>query len=126
MKIGIYGGTFDPPHLGHMEAACAAVGYFGLDQLFLIPSRIPPHKFLPPSGAETEHRLAMTKIMADGVGELADVLELELAREGPSYTVDTIAVLRAQYPEAKFFCSWARISSSALSTGRTRRRLQKR
>ena len=103
MKIGIYGGTFDPPHLGHMEAACAAVGFFGLDKLLLIPSAIPPHKFLPEDSAGTEHRLAMTKIMADGVGELAEVLELEILREGPSYTVDTVRALRKDYPDAEFF-----------------------
>lgn len=104
MKIGIYGGTFDPPHLGHMEAACAAVGHFGLDKLFFIPSGEPPHKFLPAESAAPMHRYAMTSIMADGVGEKAQVLDLEITRaSGPSYTVDTIRKLRAQYPEATFY-----------------------
>lgn len=104
MKIGIYGGTFDPPHLGHMEAACAAVGHFGLDKLFLIPSREPPHKFLPAESAKPLQRRDMTRIMADGVGEKAQVLDLELLREGgPSYTVDTVRSLRKDYPDATFY-----------------------
>ncbi len=103
MKVGIYGGTFDPPHLGHMEAACAAVGHLGLDRLLLIPSKLPPHKFLPEDTAGTDHRYAMVEIMADGVGPKAQVRDLELHREGPSYTVDTVKTLRNEMPDAQFF-----------------------
>lgn len=103
MKIGIYGGTFDPPHLGHMEAAKAAIHYFGLDRLLLIPNKLPPHKFLPKDAANESARLAMTQLMADGIGPNATALDLELLRAGPSYTADTIRALRATEPEAQFY-----------------------
>lgn len=103
MKIGIYGGTFDPPHLGHMEAAKAAIHYFGLDRLLLIPNKLPPHKFLPKDTASEGARLAMTELMADGIGPTATALNLELLREGPSYTADTIRALRTKYPEDQFY-----------------------
>lgn len=114
MKIGIFGGTFDPPHLGHMESARAALGILELDQLFFIPSKLPPHKRLPEDTAEPEHRLRMAELMADGLGlDRVSVLDLELRREGKSYTADTLAELRVRYPddelwllmgEDMFFC----------------------
>ena len=103
MRIGIYGGTFDPPHLGHMEAACAALGQLDLDQILLIPNALPPHKSLPQDSASAEHRFAMTEIMADGVGAAAVTLDLELLRNGPGYTIDTVMQLRGQYPDGEFF-----------------------
>ena len=99
MKIGVYGGTFDPPHLGHMEAARAAIVALDLDHLFFIPDYLPPHKELPEEGAGPEDRLAMTALMADGLGPKAQALDLELRREGKSYTVDTLSALRRDYPE---------------------------
>ena len=68
MKIGIYGGTFDPIHRGHMVAAQTAAAVLGLDQLLLIPAGIPPHKALPNQTAAPEHRLNMTQIAADRLG----------------------------------------------------------
>ena len=67
MKIGGYGGTFDPPHLGHMEAARAAAEALGLDKLLLIPAAVPPHKALPPDAVAPQARLAMAAMVADGV-----------------------------------------------------------
>jgi len=101
MKIGIYGGTFDPPHLGHMESARAAVEILNLDKVLFIPAKLPPHKTLPRDSASPEDRLAMVTLMVDtlGLGEQAEVLNLELSRNGKSYTVDTLTVLRAQYPQ---------------------------
>lgn len=99
MKIGVYGGTFDPPHLGHMEAARAAMTALDLDRLFFIPDYLPPHKKLPDEGAGPEDRLAMVGLMADGLGPKAQALDLELRREGKSYTADTLADLRRDYPE---------------------------
>lgn len=101
MKIGIYGGTFDPPHLGHMESARVAVDILELDRLLFIPTRLPPHKQLPRDTAGPENRLAMTALMADGLGlgSRAEVLDLELRRAGKSYTVDTLTELRTQYPQ---------------------------
>lgn len=98
MKIGIYGGTFDPPHLGHMESARAAMAVLELDKLLFLPAKRPPHKDLSPNSATAEQRLAMTALMADGLGPKAEVCELEYDREGKSYTADTLRQLRGIYP----------------------------
>ena len=67
MKIGIYGGTFHPIHLGHMAAAEDAAKALGLDKLFLIPAGLPPHKALAENTPDGEHRLAMTKLAAEAL-----------------------------------------------------------
>ena len=105
MKIGIYGGTFNPPHLGHMEAARSAIAALELDKLILIPAAIPPHKQLPEETPEGEHRLAMTKLMADTMRmpKVVEVSAMELEREGKSYTVDTLKTIREQYPDAELW-----------------------
>ena len=105
MKIGVYGGTFDPPHLGHMEAARAAAALLELDRILFVPAALPPHKDLPPEPVPAEDRLAMTALMADGVcletgrPGLAQADGLELSRQGKSYTVDTLEELRRRYPD---------------------------
>ena len=99
MKIGIYGGTFDPPHLGHMEAAKAALDQLGLDRLLIIPDREPPHKDLAAEAAMPQQRLDMAALMADGLGPRAEASDLELRREGKSYTADTVEELHEQFPE---------------------------
>ena len=92
MKIGIYGGTFDPPHLGHMEAAKAALDQLGLDRLLIIPDREPPHKDLAAEAATPQQRLDMAALMADGLGPRAEASDLELRREGKSeYLRETCA-----------------------------------
>ena len=93
MKIGIYGGTFDPPHLGHMEAAKAALDQLGLDRLLIIPDREPPHKDLAAEAATPQQRLDMAALMADGLGPRAEASDLELRLEGKSYTADTVEEL---------------------------------
>ncbi len=103
VKIGIYGGTFDPPHLGHMEAARFAIGFLGLDQLLLIPNKLPPHKFLAQNGASEDDRLVMTELIADGLGGVVTCLDIEIKREGPSYTADTLRALRHKEPDADFY-----------------------
>lgn len=103
MKIGIYGGTFNPPHLGHMAAAKAAVAALKLDKLLLIPAAIPPHKALPSDTPAPEHRLAMVEKWADGMGAGAEVSALELEREGKSYTSDTLRAIRQTYPDAELW-----------------------
>ena len=101
MKIGIYGGTFDPPHLGHMEAARAAIAVLGLDRLLFMPDNQPPHKELSAISATSKQRLKMVKLMADGLllPGITEVSTLELEREGRSYTADTLRRLREVYPE---------------------------
>ena len=101
MRIGIYGGTFDPPHPGHAQAARAAVKALGLELLLLIPAGIPPHKALSRSTAPAEDRLAMCRIMADklGLDIPVRVLDMEVSRQGASYTKDTARLLRQQFPQ---------------------------
>lgn len=62
MRIGIYGGTFNPIHRGHLTAAQAAMDVLGLDRLLLIPASVPPHKALPQGSAEPADRLEMTAL----------------------------------------------------------------
>lgn len=100
MKIGIYGGTFDPPHLGHMGAADQIKAHLGLDKLILIPAKQPPHKELSRNSASAQDRLEMTTLMAGGILPAASVVtdDCELTREGKSYTADTVEALAARYP----------------------------
>ena len=101
MKIGIYGGTFNPPHLGHMEAARTAIQVLGLDKLLLIPAGVPPHKAMPEGSPDQDQRLEMTRLAAEqtGLDNKVEVLDIELRREGRSYTAETLAQLKEQYPE---------------------------
>ena len=99
MKIGIYGGTFDPPHLGHMEAARVAMETLSLDRLLIIPDREPPHKDLTVEAASPQQRLAMAALMADGLGPRAEASDLEICREGKSFTADTVEELHQAFPE---------------------------
>jgi nicotinate-nucleotide adenylyltransferase len=87
MRTGILGGTFDPIHLGHLEAAEAARQKLQLDRVLLLPSRTPPHRSVEPR-ASVFHRFAMTALAAAERGMLAS--DLELLREGPSYTARTL------------------------------------
>ena len=96
--IGIYGGTFNPPHLGHIRAAQMAVEALGLQQLLVIPDRIAPHKQLPEGSASPEQRLRMLELALEGERKIT-VSDLELRREGPSYTYETVEQLHARYPQ---------------------------
>ena len=96
--IGIYGGTFNPPHLGHIRAAQMAVEALGLQQLLVIPDRIAPHKQLPEGSASPEQRLRMLELALEGEKGIT-VSDLELRREGPSYTYETVEQLHARYPD---------------------------
>ena len=101
MKIGVYGGTFNPPHLGHVTAARAVFELLKLDLLLVVPDGQPPHKTLPAGSPTPAQRLEMTRLAAEqlGLGDKVQVLDLELKREGRSYTAETLRQLRAQYPE---------------------------
>ena len=101
-RIGIYGGTFNPPHIGHIRAAAYAVKELHLDRLLVIPSRISPHKQLPKDSPTPQQRLEMLKIAAAGL-ENMEVSDLELNREGTSYTYQTVQQVRRMYPDAKIF-----------------------
>ena len=102
MKTGIYGGTFDPPHTGHIRAASAAVTMLGLDRLIVIPALIPPHKNLRKCSCTPEDRLRMTRLAFDGV-PCAEVSDIEIRRGGVSFTADTVAALKKEYPDDDFY-----------------------
>ncbi|MGI9185108.1 MAG: nicotinate-nucleotide adenylyltransferase [Solirubrobacteraceae bacterium] len=98
--MGILGGTFNPPHLGHLVCAQEAYREFGLDRVILIPARIPPHKPVEHEPG-ADHRLELCRRAVAGDERFA-VSELELGREGPSYTVDTLQELTTQAPQTEF------------------------
>lgn len=101
MKIGIYGGTFNPPHLGHMISARYAMEALGLDRLFFVPAGIPPHKSLPKGSPATRQRLEMAELAVDALLLPGKVVtsRIETDREGASFTADTLRRLRERYPE---------------------------
>ena len=85
-RIGIYGGTFNPPHTGHIRAAHYAIEALELEKLLLVPSCIAPHKTLPPHSPTPAQRAQMLRIAA---GKKMEVCEIELNRGGTSYTYET-------------------------------------
>jgi nicotinate-nucleotide adenylyltransferase len=92
MTLGVLGGTFDPIHHGHLAAAAAAQQSLALGAIVLVPSRIPPHR-ADPVGASAEQRYEMASLAAAGrPGWTASRIEID--REGPSYTFDTLAELQ--------------------------------
>ena len=105
MKLGIYGGTFNPPHLGHLAAAQYALDAMALDELRLIPAATPPHKPLPPGSPTPEQRLDMVELAADGLlqPQRVQVSAMELSRPGKSYTADTLAQIHRDNPEAQLW-----------------------
>ena len=98
-RIGIYGGTYSPPHIGHLKAAEFAIGALELDRLLLIPTGVSPHKQMS-AGATSEDRIQMLRLSAAGI-EKAEVCDIELKREGRSYTVDTLGELKRLYPDSE-------------------------
>lgn len=101
MRIGVFGGTFDPPHVGHLIVASDACVALSLDRLILVPSADPPHKQGRVS-ASAAQRLEMVRAAVRGDPRL-EVDDLELRREGSSYTVDTLREMRARHRGAELF-----------------------
>ncbi len=99
-RIGIFGGTFNPPHIGHIRAAQEAMAALGLTKLIFVPNRTAPHKIVPSGSPSPEQRLAMLRIAAEDCPSM-EASDMELKREGVSYTVDTVAALKALYPDAQ-------------------------
>jgi nicotinate-nucleotide adenylyltransferase len=93
VRIGILGGTLDPIHCGHLEAAVAARETLQLDEVRVLPSRVPPHRAVQPI-ASSFHRFAMAALAVNGVAGLT-ASDAELRVSGPSYTADTLDRLRA-------------------------------
>ena len=105
MKIGVYGGTFNPIHVGHMAAARGAAEALGLDMLLLIPAGLPPHKVLAADTPGAKHRLEMARLALECMELPCErrVLDLELKREGNSYTLDTLRELREKFPKDRLY-----------------------
>ena len=101
-RIGIYGGTCNPPHVGHLRAAAQAIESLHLDKLLLIPAHIAPHKELPINSPTSQQRLEMLRIAAAGNPKMK-ACGIELNRDSVSYTYETVAQLREKYPNAKLF-----------------------
>lgn len=95
VKIGIMGGTFDPVHYGHLVTAEGARCQFDLDQVLFLPSGIPPHKSKKKVTA-AEHRYMMT-VLATLTNPHFGVSRIDIDREGMSYTIDTLKIMREQY-----------------------------
>ena len=102
MRVGIYGGTFNPPHIGHVEAARSFAGAAELDKLIIMPAFIPPHKEYT-STVSCDERLKMSKIAFKDVDK-AVVSDLEISRGGKSYTYLTLQELSADDVELFFLC----------------------
>jgi len=102
MRIGIYGGSFNPPHKGHVEAANKAVSDNRLDMLIVVPTGTPPHKDLPLGSPSPELRLEMTK-NAFSKQKNTIISDIEIFSTDICYTIDTIKKINSEYPDAEFF-----------------------
>jgi nicotinate-nucleotide adenylyltransferase len=101
LRLGILGGTFNPPHLGHLVCAQEAYLHLRLDRVMLIPARMPPHKPVEDEPG-VGHRLELCR-QAVQDDERFTVCEAEVARPGPSYTVDTLQELTSKAPDSELF-----------------------
>ena len=94
-RIGLFGGTFDPPHMGHLEAALAAKRTFLLHRLLFVVANDPWQKSTERTLIEARHRLTMVRMLVEGVAGV-EASDLEIVRGGPSYTIETVTELRDQ------------------------------
>lgn len=102
MKIGILGGTFDPPHMGHLIVAEHVRDRLGLEKILFIPAVIPPHKQKRADITSPEVRLEMLRLALAGNPEF-EASDIEVRRGGVSYTVDTLKELRLRHPSDALF-----------------------
>lgn len=102
MKIGMYGGSFNPPHLGHRAVAVTVAEQLRPDLTLVIPSRCPPHKELAEDSPAPEERLRLCGMTFAGVAR-TELCDIELRRDGASYTADTVEQLRARYPKDELY-----------------------
>lgn len=101
MRLGILGGTFDPIHYAHLFVGEEVRVRFDLERVLFVPNRVPPHKCQPALTSEV-HRFAMVEL-AVASNPCFTASRVELDRPGPSYTVDTLRILKQEYPEAQLF-----------------------
>ena len=101
MRLGIFGGTFNTPHMGHLGLVTAIADKMKLDRVLIIPASVPPHKHIS-NLAGSMDRLEMCRLAFGGDGRFF-VSDTELKRSGKSYTYDTLCELREEYPDAELF-----------------------
>ena len=101
-RIGLFGGTFDPPHVGHLVAAIDAREALDLDVVMLVVANVPWQKVDSREISSADDRLAMVRAAVEDT-PFVEVSDVEVQRGGPSYTADTIAELRREEPDAEFF-----------------------
>ena len=104
MKIGIFGGTFDPPHIGHVGICKFFIEKYNFDRVFVIPVYCPPHKCMH-SDASAEDRMSMSRLAFENLSNKVVVSDIEIKRQGKSYTADTIRQLKEDgYDDIYFLC----------------------
>lgn len=104
MKIGVFGGSFNPPHAGHLNVVSSVIQKMGLDKVLVIPSFQNPLKLNDSHHlAEPQHRFQMAQLAFETLGSPIEVLPLEVERKGSSYTIDTLMQLKTQYPQDKLY-----------------------
>lgn len=102
LKIGIYGGTFNPPHIGHISSAKEASEQLGLDCLIVVPTGVPPHKTVPSGAPPAEMRMEMVQTAFNDCYNVI-ISDIEMRNDAPAYTIDTINSIKVDYPGAQFF-----------------------
>ena len=100
-RLGILGGTFDPPHIAHLVMADQALGQLKLERVLFVPAGQPPHK-LDRAVSSVEHRVAMTQL-AIASDERFELSHVDLDRPGPHYTADMLALVQAAQPKAELY-----------------------
>jgi len=120
-RLGILGGTFDPPHVGHLWLAAMAADALGLDRVLFMPAAQPPHKGGRLVSRATD-RLLMTRL-AIGADPAFELCPIEMERTGPSYTIDSVTELKRAYPDAELFLVMAADSLAQIDTWRQPDRL---
>lgn len=115
LRLGIFGGTFDPPHVGHVAVATDVADALELDRVLWITAGQPPHKQGEPL-TDADLRLEMTRAAARGDPRFR-VSDLEVRRAGPSYTVDTLRALRRDHPDAELYLVLGADQVRTLETG---------
>ncbi len=102
MKIGIFGGTFDPPHIGHISVCKAFLDAIDLDALYVMPAYIPPHKTVC-SGVDADKRLQMSEIAFSKLSNKIIVSDIEFKRQGKSYTAHTLKYFKENFEEVEIY-----------------------
>jgi nicotinate-nucleotide adenylyltransferase len=120
LRLGLLGGTFDPIHFGHLRAAESAREALGLERVLFVTARTPPHRKAPASSALD--RFEMTRLATAG-NEAFRASDLELHRDGPSYTVDTVSHLKANHPSDEIVLLVGADAYSEMGTWKDRERL---